>query len=91
MARLIKYSSQFKKDVELSKRRQKKMDKLKSIISMLINDEILPKSLCDHQLKGNKKYHRELHIEPDWLLIYYFPDDNELVLERLGTHSDLFK
>lgn len=89
--RLIQYSSQFKKDIDLSKRRQKKMDKLKPIIDMLINDIELPASLRDHQLSGKFNKHRELHIEPDWLLIYSFPDSSLLRLERLGTHSDLFK
>lgn len=89
--RLIQYSSQFKKDVELCKRRQKKMDKLKWIIDMLINDIELPTSLRDHQLLGKFNKHRELHIEPDWLLIYSFPDSSLLRLERLGTHSDLFR
>lgn len=91
MMRIIQYSSQFKKDVELSKRRQKKIEKLKHIIEMLTNDIELPVSLRDHQLSGKFNKHRELHIEPDWLLIYSFPASNLLRLERLGTHSDLFK
>ena len=35
--------------------------------------------------------HRELHIRPDWLLIYQ-KKENLLILEltRTGTHADLF-
>jgi len=34
----------------------------------------------------------ECHVEPDWLLLYYFLDDTlVLTLVRNGTHSDLFK
>ena len=33
--------------------------------------------------------HRECHIQPDWLLIYY-QTDTELYLYRTGTHADLF-
>jgi mRNA interferase YafQ len=33
--------------------------------------------------------YRDLHIEPDWLLIYRVKGD-ELQLARTGTHSDLF-
>ncbi|MBJ7425289.1 MAG: type II toxin-antitoxin system YafQ family toxin, partial [Akkermansiaceae bacterium] len=29
------------------------------------------------------------HVEPDWILIYKLTED-ELLLERTGTHADLF-
>ena len=46
----------------------------------------------DHALEGNWKNHRELHIRPDWLLIYQIKDDILILeLSRTGTHSDLFK
>ena len=38
---------------------------------------------------NNKEYYRDCHIEPDWVLIYKISKD-ELLLERTGTHSDLF-
>jgi len=40
--------------------------------------------------KGKWVGHRDLHIEPDWVLIYTL-DDETVRLERTGTHSDLFK
>ena len=42
-------------------------------------------------LSGYWSGHRECHLQPDCLLIYYV-EDNELVLtlSRTGTHSDLF-
>jgi mRNA interferase YafQ len=33
---------------------------------------------------------RDLHIEPDWILIYTASAEH-LRLERTGTHSDLFR
>jgi addiction module RelE/StbE family toxin len=46
----------------------------------------------DHELSGDWKGHRELHILPDWLLIYYIQDDTLVLnLSRTGTHSNLFK
>jgi len=33
---------------------------------------------------------RECHLEPDWLLIYKLNDD-EIIFERTGAHSDLFE
>jgi mRNA interferase YafQ len=43
----------------------------------------------DHPLRGDWKGYRDLHIEPDWLLIYQVSGD-ELRLARTGTHADLF-
>ncbi len=43
----------------------------------------------DHRLKGKYVNKRDCHIEPDWLLIYAIEDD-ELILYRTGSHSDLF-
>jgi len=67
------------------------MDELYSIISKLANDEPLEDRYRDHSLDGNWSGHRELHIRPDWLLIYQ-KKDNLLILEltRTGTHADLF-
>lgn len=33
---------------------------------------------------------RDLHIEPDWVLIYRV-GGNDLELARTGTHADLFE
>jgi mRNA interferase YafQ len=33
--------------------------------------------------------HRDIHIEPDWILIYRVEVDMVYV-ERLGSHADLF-
>lgn len=51
----------------------------------------LDKKLLDHQLTGEWRGFRELHIEPDWLLIYEITSDKKTVIfTRTGTHSDLF-
>ncbi|MDR1979333.1 MAG: type II toxin-antitoxin system YafQ family toxin [Synergistaceae bacterium] len=47
-------------------------------------------SYFDHPLQGDWSGYREFHIEPDWVVIYRNVDEF-LVLERTGTHSDLFK
>jgi addiction module toxin, RelE/StbE family len=44
----------------------------------------------DHPLVDNYVGRRECHIEPDWLLIYKL-DGDEIIFERTGSHSDLFK
>ncbi len=83
------YSGQFKRDVKLAKKRGKDMEKLRVIIDLLLSDQPLPPELGDHPLKGDWKPRRDIHNEPDWLLIYYI-DDDVVRFERTGTHSDLF-
>ena len=65
------------------------MAKLRHVLQLLIDAEPLPPRLRDHPLKGVWKSYRDLHIEPDWLLIYRIFGD-ELHLARTGSHSDLF-
>ncbi len=85
------YTKRFDKDVKKAIKRGKNIDKLKIIIIKLINNESLEKTYQDHPLIGNYKDRRECHIEPDWLLIYkLIPEDNQIIFERTGTHSDLF-
>ena len=87
--RLPSYSGQFKRDVKLAQKRGKYMEKLRYVIGLLLTGEPLPRELGDHPLKGAWKSWRDLHIEPDWLLIYRV-DDAAVRFERTGTHSDLF-
>ncbi len=87
--RVASYTGQFKRDVKLAQKRGKDMSKLKVVIELLLNNQPLPRDLNDHPLKGDWKPNRDLHIEPDWLLIYT-PSTNEVRFERTGTHSDLF-
>lgn len=80
----------FEKDVKRVKKRHKDMEKLKKVIRLLLENKGLPARCREHSLSGNYSNHRECHIEPDWLLIYRCSDD-ALILERTGSHSDLFK
>jgi len=77
------------RDVRLAARRGKNMDKLKAVLLLLIEEQPLPARYKDHPLKGDRKGFRDLHIEPDWLLLYRV-EGNELQLARTGTHADLF-
>ncbi|WP_407448042.1 type II toxin-antitoxin system YafQ family toxin [Fibrobacter sp.] len=87
----IQWTSQYKKDLKRAKKRNYDMAELYSVVSKLANDEPLGEQLHDHALSGKWTGHRELHIRPDWLLIYQKKDDI-LILEltRTGTHADLF-
>lgn len=87
--RLPKYTNQFKRDVKLAEKRSRNMNMLRDIIGLLLADQPLPRELDYRPLKGEWTPSRDLHIEPDWVLIYSV--DGEVVyFERTGTHSDLF-
>jgi mRNA interferase YafQ len=71
------------------RKRGKDLEKVKAVIDLLVDEESLPPKNRDHKLGGNWIGRRDCHIEPDWILIYKLTED-ELLLERTGTHSDLF-
>lgn len=85
----LSQTSQFKRDINKQLRKGKKQQKLLEVIELLLSENPLPEKNKDHPLKGNWKGRRDCHIEPDWVLIYKISKD-ELLLERTGTHSDLF-
>lgn len=86
------FSNSFKKDYKLIKKQGKDISLLDKIIPILLSGEKLPRKYKDHQLKGNLSKFRELHIQPDWLLIYT-KNDTELILtlSRTGSHTELLK
>ena len=89
----IRKTSQFKKDLKLCLKRGLNLDELKTVISLLQNGSTLPEKYLDHPLQPSRDYKncRELHIEPDWLLIYKYSNENVILyLVRIGSHSDLF-
>jgi mRNA interferase YafQ len=86
------YTRQFEKDIKKAIKRGKNMDKLKVVINKLTKGEPLEFRYQDHQLIGNYQGRRECHLESDWLLIYkVLPDQDQIIFERTGTHSDLFR
>jgi YafQ family addiction module toxin component len=51
-------------------KRGKDMDRLKNLMTLLLEDEPLSETYLDHPLRGRWRSFRDVHIEPDWLLIY---------------------
>ena len=88
----LRFTSQFKKDFKLAQKRGFDLSEFEGIVNKLRNREPLEEKYKDHQLSGNWKNHRDFHLHPDLVVIYYI-NQNEIVLEmvRMGTHSDLFK
>ena len=89
MMRTVSYTAQFKRDVKRMQKRGKDMEKLKDVITLLASGKSLPRELSDHSLKGEWKNSRDLHLEPDWVLIYYVEKDS-LRLDRTGSYADVF-
>ena len=90
----VKWSTRFKKDYNLAMKRGYDINLLDDVIRLIARgdqQQKLIKEFGDHELGGDWKGHRELHILPDWLLMYYLENDVlVLTLFRTGTHSDLF-
>ena len=80
-------SGQFRRDVKRAEARKGHVGA--QVLLLLLNGETLPERYRDHPLRGNWTGYRDLHIEPDWLLIYRI-SGNKLDLVRRGSHSDLF-
>ncbi len=90
----VKWTTRFKKDYKQAKKRGCNIDLLKKVVRLIAQGDQLQKLIDeydDHPLSGNWKEHRELHLEPDWILVYHI-EENILVLTlvRNGTHSDIF-
>jgi len=82
-------TGRFKKDYKLAKKQNRDLNKLRDIVELLDKRKPLPPKYRDHKLSGYPEEHRGCHVESDWLLIYRF-DGDDLILERIGSHSDLF-
>ena len=90
----IQYSSVFKKQLKLMAKQGKDIQKLKDVVQRLANLEELEPKYRNHTLHNSKKFKNcnECHIEPDWLLVYKYINDNTLILllVETGSHSELF-
>jgi mRNA interferase YafQ len=84
------YTRRFDKDVKRMKRQGKNMEKLKLIARSLAGEDSIDPIHRDHRLVGNWQGRRECHIESDWLLIYKI-EENQVIFERTGSHSDLYR
>jgi len=78
------YTAQFRRDVKKCQQRGKEMEKLKTVVSLLLAQSPLPPQYKDHALKGAWRKRRELHLEPDWLLVYKIAGAH-CTFDRTGT------
>ena len=83
-------TSAFRKDVKRMRKRSKDITKLEDVVECLVKGIALKERHKPHPLIGNWKPLWDLHIEPDWVLIYQVTDE-EVYLAATGTHADLFE
>ena len=86
----LKPSTQFKKDLKKLRNNPLKAEALREVLVRLENEEELPSKYRPHTLYGDYHGCMECHIKGDFLLIWFDDETDEIVLLRLGSHSELF-
>ncbi len=90
--RTIRRTGAFKRDYRREKRanyRQTLDQDLERVLLLLVADEPIPERYHDHPMRGNRGLERNCHIHPDLVLLYRKPNQTDLELVRLGSHSEL--
>jgi mRNA interferase YafQ len=80
---------QFKKDFQSIARTGVNLERFAEAVTTLQRGDALPAHFRDHSLIGNWRDFRECHLAGDLLLIYQ-TTGTELILVRMGSHSELF-
>ncbi len=86
---ILKRRKSFLNDFRKVKLTDKQFEKFIIYTSLLKNGKPLPKQARDHKLQGNYLDCKEFHIGGD-MLIMYLVKNNEIILLRIGSHSQLF-
>ena len=90
----IKYTKEFKKSIKKLTKQGKNIDKLLTIVDKLSNGIPLEIKYRDHAGYNDNRFQncRDCHIEPDWVLIYKYLDENLiLLLVNTGSHSEVLE
>jgi mRNA interferase YafQ len=88
MPKLRRHKS-FLKDYANTKLSDSQFEKFVTYLHFLKDGQNLPQEARDHNLKGNWKDFKECHLGGDMLLVYA-KFEEEIVLTRIGTHSEIF-
>jgi mRNA interferase YafQ len=84
----------FRRDFKREMRGQHRRDiedLLRSLVTLLAEDRLLPAKNRDHAVTGEWDDFRECHLKPDVLLIYRRIAGDVLQVVRMGSHSELFE
>lgn len=88
--KILRFSSQYKKDVKKFRNQPLKMEKVTQVLRMLRDEIPIPEKYKPHLLTGDYKGCMECHIEGDFLLIWIDETEKQIGVLRLGSHSELF-
>ena len=88
MARTVVPTNQFKRDIK-----KQYMELITpqwvEVMNCLVNDMPLAVNFRNHALTGDKKHLMDCHVKPDLVLLYEYQNKTDLILHRLGSHSEL--
>ena len=87
---ILKRHKHYRKDALKSKLTDEQYAKRLKYLSRILEEKPLPDEARDHLLIGEYKGFREFHLGGDMLIIYKVLD-GVLYLQRMGTHSQLFR
>ena len=62
---------------------------LDRVVALLETDQPLPADYNDHAMHRSRGRERNCHLRPNLILLYSKPNDTELELLRLGSHSEI--
>lgn len=83
-------TTRFKKSFKLVKKRGYNISLFEKVVEDICSDIPLPPKYENHVLSGKYKGISDLHIKPDWVLLYLKDEKSKtLTLFDTGTHSDL--
>lgn len=85
------YTGQFKKDRKRIRKRGWDVEHLDRVMTRLIEGKKLDVRYSAHTLSGKYKDYWECHVEPDFLLIWYYSGPTDIVFVRTGSHADLLE
>lgn len=88
--KILRSSSQYKRDAKRFRNQPKKMEKVAEILRRLRDEIPIPPEYSPHMLKGEYKGCMECHVEGDFLLIWIDETEKQIGVLRLGSHSELF-
>ena len=88
--KILRPTTQYKRDLKKIRNNPKKAAELLKVLRFLEQEEDIPAEYNPHPLTGDYKGCMECHVQGDFLLIWMDEQTDEIILVRLGSHSELF-
>ncbi len=86
----LSYSPVFQKNYKrLFKHNSSRQILFQQKISLFLQDQFHPQ-LHTHKLSGNLKEFYSFSIEYDLRVLFYFASENEIVLDNIGSHDEVY-